>query len=78
MAGGEQQTCLQRLEGGEGTVGIFTGDEYGPTEHLDHGQVSGVAGSTDDGREDDVELDGENSSYDGDLRMILDPSLFFT
>ncbi len=59
---GEQQTCLQRLEGGEGTVGIINGDEDGTTEHVDHGQVPGEAGSVDDGRERDVELDGENSS----------------
>ena len=62
MAGGEQQTCLQRREGGEGTVGIFKGDEVATTEHVDHGQVSGEAGSVDDGREHDAELDGENSS----------------
>jgi hypothetical protein len=80
MAGGEQQASLQRLEGGEGTVGIFMGDVYGTREHVVHGHVSGgESGSTDDGRDEDAELDGENSSYDGDLRRRLDPSLsFFT
>jgi len=29
IAGGEQHTSLQRPEGGEGTDGIFTGDEDG-------------------------------------------------
>ena len=94
MAGGEQHTSLQRVEGGDGTDGIFKGDDDGATERIDHGQTSGEGGSddgreddagedaehvdheydsgedgsTDDGRDDDVELDGENSSYDGDLR----------
>jgi len=62
MAGGEQQNCLHLLEGGEGTLGIFRGNEDGTAELVDHGQVSGEVGSVDDGREDDVELDGENSS----------------
>ena len=43
-------------------MGIINGDEDDTTEHVDHGQVSGEAGSEDDGREHDAELDGENSS----------------
>lgn len=62
MAGGEQHASRQRLEGGEGTVGIFKGDDVGVMEHVDHGQDSGEDGSADDGREEVVELDGENSS----------------
>ena len=76
MAGGEQQASRQRLPGGEGTVGIFTGDDDGVTAQVDHGQISGEDGSADEGREDDVELAGENSSYDGHLRRRLD-ALFF-
>lgn len=76
MAGGEQQASRQRLDGGEGTVGICKGVEDGTTEYVDHGHVSGEVGSTDDGRDDDMELDGENSSYDGDLRS-RHSSLFF-
>jgi len=80
MAGGEQQASPQRIEGGEGTVGIFVGVVYGTREQVDHGQVSGgESGSTDDGHDDEVELDGENSSYDGDRRWRLDPFFcFFT
>ena len=70
MVGGEQQASRHRLAGGEGTVGIFTGDDDGA--QVDHGHVSGEDGSADDGREDDVELAGENSSYDGVLRRRLD------
>ena len=72
MVGGEQQVSRHRLAGGEGTVGIFTGDDDGATVQVDHGHVSGEDGSADDGREDDVELAGENSSYDGVLRRRLD------
>ena len=74
MDGGEQQACRHRLAGGEGTVGIFTGDDDGAAApgdddgaaaQVDHGHVSSDEdGSADGGREDDVELAGENSSYD--------------
>jgi len=105
MAGGEQQTSLQRLEGGEVTDAILEENEDGATgpvdhgqipdegnsaddgrvndvedgeEHVDHEHVSGEGGSTDDGQEGDAELDGENSSYDGDLRLRRDTLLIFT
>ncbi len=96
MVGGEQQTSRQRPEGGDGTDGIFKGDEHCVAGRVDHGQtsdegadatdagrcdedcvtdvddheqISGEGGSTDDGHgEDDAEVEGENSSYDGDLR----------
>ncbi len=51
MAGGEQQTSLQRPEGGDGTDGIFKGDEDGTAGRVDHGQASGEdVDSTDAGR----------------------------
>lgn len=70
MAGGEQHTSLQGFDGGVGTVGIFEVQLFGVGVCVDHGHCSGENGSVDDGLEH-VELDGDDSSYDGDLHWSL-------